>query len=43
MTTSTKLKNLYDSIILELLDWTKNLPDEISHTNYDRIYEEYIF
>ena len=41
--TGTKSKNLCDSIILELLDWTKNFPDEISHTNYDRIYEEYIF
>jgi hypothetical protein len=43
VTTGPKSRNLSDSIILELLDWTKNLPDEISHTNCDRRYEECIF
>jgi hypothetical protein len=43
VTTGPKSRNLSDSIILEFLDWTMNLPDEISHTNCDRRYADCIF
>jgi len=42
VTTGPKSRNLSDLIILEFLDWTMNLPDEISH-NYRRYVIIFLF